>query len=200
MVTKTPPNWQTHGLFGGHPVLDFVNTVNDPGKSREIDGVPDWPTMLAWSKAAGVLSACEVRALGSVGVSPDEKRVLEELHRLRERLWRVLSRIASGRDVADNDLTALEKDASWAMDKVVLVPAGNGLAWCAEIEQLGLNTLRARLVVAALGLLTQGDLGRLRECGRCTGLFLDFGRGVGRKWCRMESCGNREKVARHRRG
>jgi len=55
------------------------------------------------------------------------------------------------------------------------------------------------LALALERLLRRPDLGRLRECGRCSWLFLDHGRGRGRSWCDMRTCGNRAKAARHRR-
>jgi predicted RNA-binding Zn ribbon-like protein len=39
---------------------------------------------------------------------------------------------------------------------------------------------------------------RLRSCPRCDWLFLDTSRGGKRRWCSMRTCGNREKVSRHR--
>lgn len=43
--------------------------------------------------------------------------------------------------------------------------------------------------------------GRLRQCagGRCPRIYLDTSRGGRRRWCSSEVCGNRERVARHRR-
>ncbi|WP_093800623.1 ABATE domain-containing protein [Streptomyces sp. Wb2n-11] len=42
---------------------------------------------------------------------------------------------------------------------------------------------------------------RLRACegGGCRRLYLDTSRGRRRRWCSSEVCGNRERVARHRR-
>ncbi|MEO3978161.1 CGNR zinc finger domain-containing protein [Streptomyces sp. CAU 1734] len=42
---------------------------------------------------------------------------------------------------------------------------------------------------------------RLRECQgeRCHRVYLDTSRGRRRRWCSSEVCGNRERVARHRR-
>ncbi|GAA2958492.1 CGNR zinc finger domain-containing protein [Streptomyces enissocaesilis] len=42
---------------------------------------------------------------------------------------------------------------------------------------------------------------RLRECegDNCRRLYLDTSRGRRRRWCSSEMCGNRERVARHRR-
>jgi predicted RNA-binding Zn ribbon-like protein len=43
--------------------------------------------------------------------------------------------------------------------------------------------------------------GRLRACEgeNCTVVYLDTSRGRRRRWCSSEVCGNRERVARHRR-
>jgi predicted RNA-binding Zn ribbon-like protein len=42
---------------------------------------------------------------------------------------------------------------------------------------------------------------RLRRCEgeRCSRVYLDTSRGRRRRWCSSERCGNRERVARHRR-
>jgi predicted RNA-binding Zn ribbon-like protein len=42
---------------------------------------------------------------------------------------------------------------------------------------------------------------RLRRCAGedCTLVYLDTSRGRRRQWCSSEVCGNRERVARHRR-
>ncbi|OKK19728.1 hypothetical protein AMK16_16885 [Streptomyces sp. CB00455] len=54
----------------------------------------------------------------------------------------------------------------------------------------------------AVELLTDpGDRALLRVCegDRCTRVYLDTSRGHRRRWCSSERCGNRERVARHRR-
>jgi predicted RNA-binding Zn ribbon-like protein len=42
--------------------------------------------------------------------------------------------------------------------------------------------------------------GRIKQCGGeyCAVLFLDSSRGGGRRWCSMQACGNRAKVASFR--
>jgi predicted RNA-binding Zn ribbon-like protein len=54
--------------------------------------------------------------------------------------------------------------------------------------------LQDHLVLSLHDLLRRDDLVRLRECRRCTHLFLDHGRGRGRRWCAMARCGNRAKT------
>jgi len=48
--------------------------------------------------------------------------------------------------------------------------------------------------LSLIDLMQRADLSRLRECKRCTHLFLDHGRGQGRRWCSMARCGNRAKA------
>ncbi|MER6216394.1 MULTISPECIES: CGNR zinc finger domain-containing protein [unclassified Streptomyces] len=70
---------------------------------------------------------------------------------------------------------------------------------CGGVECAGLLATVAR---DAVELLTDpGDLALLRTCGGdgCARLYLDTSRGHRRRWCSSEACGNRERVARHRR-
>jgi len=55
------------------------------------------------------------------------------------------------------------------------------------------------VVVSAIELLTSPDLGRVKMCpaARCAWLFLDDSRNGSRRWCSMETCGNRAKARLH---
>ncbi|RSS75634.1 ABATE domain-containing protein [Streptomyces sp. WAC06614] len=62
--------------------------------------------------------------------------------------------------------------------------------------------LLAAVARDAVELLTDpGDRALLRACEGegCTRVYLDTSRGHRRRWCSSELCGNRERVARHRR-
>ncbi|MFE3763797.1 CGNR zinc finger domain-containing protein [Streptomyces sp. NPDC059104] len=70
---------------------------------------------------------------------------------------------------------------------------------CGGVECAGLLASVAR---DAVELLTDpGDLALLRACegDGCARVYLDTSRGHRRRWCSSELCGNRERVARHRR-
>jgi predicted RNA-binding Zn ribbon-like protein len=52
----------------------------------------------------------------------------------------------------------------------------------------------------AANLLTSKDIKRMGECADdrgCGYLFFDTSRNHSRRWCSMESCGNRAKAQRH---
>jgi predicted RNA-binding Zn ribbon-like protein len=72
-------------------------------------------------------------------------------------------------------------------------------AFATEPDCAGLLSLIAR---DAVTLLTDPPArARLRECAGedCDLVYLDASRGHRRRWCSSEVCGNRERVARHRR-
>ncbi|MFD6416515.1 CGNR zinc finger domain-containing protein [Streptomyces sp. NPDC060194] len=64
------------------------------------------------------------------------------------------------------------------------------------------DALLAAVARDAVDLLTDPDArAGLRQCegGHCRRIYLDTSRGRRRRWCSSERCGNRERVARHRR-
>ncbi|MBT2380468.1 MULTISPECIES: ABATE domain-containing protein [unclassified Streptomyces] len=78
---------------------------------------------------------------------------------------------------------------------------GGTLLWTLSAEP-GCAGLLAVVARDAVDLLTDpAARAALRRCagGACHRLYLDTSRGGRRRWCSGEVCGNRERVARHRR-
>ncbi|MGO3151590.1 MAG: CGNR zinc finger domain-containing protein [Galactobacter sp.] len=169
--------------------LAFVNTADDADKSRTLDGVPDVGMMVAWARTIGLAKATEPQAalLG--------RTALEHLQRLREAGWGLLKNLIA-KQAADGDHESVVREAvSTAKYRGKLELSDGRYAWRANESGY---VLLDRIAFAADALLTAEDLASLKECERCTALFLDNGRGPGRRYCRPETCGNRAKVARFR--
>lgn len=190
-------SWQEFGLLGEDPALQFVNTVDDAGKTRLEDGLPDWSTLLAWGSAAGVLTEMEASALEQATDTPEAGSELRATHDLREATWRVLHAKAAGE--ADPDAEAeVAAAARWAFERSDLLSDAKCYEWRAAATAEDPALLRIRLSLIVERFLRSEELARLRECGRCAAVFLDHGRGRGRRWCRMATCGNRAKAERFR--
>jgi predicted RNA-binding Zn ribbon-like protein len=165
----------------GAPILAFVNSVTDDGKTRRQDSFADGEGLVAELAAAGLVPR------GTPAPGPGH---MAALIGLRETAYAVLSAMAAGRRPGREEALGLE-----ATIKAVVQDAGfafrpGGL----EIAAGPLGGLHDRLALALFDLMRRPDLDRLRECPRCTHLFLDHGRGQGRRWCSMARCGNRAKV------
>jgi predicted RNA-binding Zn ribbon-like protein len=164
----------------GHPALAFVNTVTDNGKSRQKNSFADGKALLDQLRLGG---------LDYVGDAPGAGQLYELLH-LREAAYSVLSAVAAGRQPRREDALVIEAAIKAAIADATLTPGTSG-----SLFRPGpLGGLHDTLVLSIMDLLQSGDLPRLRECQGCTHLFLDRGRGPGRRWCTMSRCGNRAKA------
>ncbi|MFI1738390.1 CGNR zinc finger domain-containing protein [Streptomyces sioyaensis] len=129
-------------------------------------------------------------------------RWLGRFRALRELLRRVVHDELRGR-AADADLTLLNSAAgAGAPPAVCAVRTADGALARTLPGPPDCAGLLAAVARDAIGLLTDAEARRqLRQCEgeSCTLVYLDTSRGRRRRWCSSEVCGNRERVARHRR-
>jgi predicted RNA-binding Zn ribbon-like protein len=191
-------------VVGGHPAIDFVNTVH----SWKVEPPPDYlhgfDDFLEWSRMSGLL---ERKAAARFKAAPagEKARAFREVLGLRQSLHDVFAAAA--------ERTALPQRALDGLSDVIR-RAGAWRALAAD-EKSGRPAVRGvwdfgdAPAIAALGpvawlaadLLENGRLERLKECPgeRCGWLFLDASRNRSRTWCSMQTCGNSAKVKRFRR-
>lgn len=192
-------NWPPEDLVGGALCLDFANTVGDHDKRRDASLLASYADLLTWAVAAHALTATDAATLRvAADARPDAAAAaFEQALAVRERLYRLFSAIAAGGSPDRDDLEAL--DAWWRR------AAGHlSLAWQdGRARQVwrdtdgNLDRPLGPVIRSAVELITSPTLARVKECGRCSWLFLDESRNGSRRWCRMEACGNRAKVQRH---
>ena len=46
-----------NSFIGGHPILDFINTVEDQDKNRFKSQIGDWQSLLSWIGASPFFNA-----------------------------------------------------------------------------------------------------------------------------------------------
>jgi predicted RNA-binding Zn ribbon-like protein len=175
----------------GHPALTFLNTVTDDGKTRAHD---------SFVSGADLLAALAEAGLATRGMRAPGTGQLAALIALREAAYAVLSAMAAGRRPGREEALTLETAIKSTLQDASFTFRTGGI----DIAPGPLGGLYDHVVLSLFDLLQRDDLDRLRECKRCTHLFLDHGRGQGRRWCSMARCGNRAKAetfrARHMAG
>lgn len=191
-------------LVGGHPSLDFVNTVG----GRDVSGGPladklkGYSDLLAWSVDAGLTNQGEAGAIRAVLLDePGESsaafgRAIE----LRETLWQVMSGWAGGILPDPAVLAQLNDFIRMARAHQILIPSRNGFSWSWDRHTPVLDRLSWELALSGGELLASPTAALLRRCGgeQCGWLFLDRSRNGTRRWCDMKDCGTRAKVRRFR--
>ncbi|WP_377271108.1 CGNR zinc finger domain-containing protein [Peterkaempfera sp. SMS 1(5)a] len=173
----------------GRTCLDLLATAPDP-----LDRLDSGARLGQWLVGAGLvppgdlpaaLDACWVERFGT----------------LRSLLGRLVQAALSGR-TDPGDLESLNGLclAPTPAPRLALGPQGGlvrrlaGPPCCAEL-------LSAVARDAAELLADPAAVARLRRCERegCDRVYMDTSRGRRRRWCSGAACGNRERVARHRR-
>lgn len=182
--------WTDLDFVGGHPCLDFLNTFADTGKTRERDKIPTWPAVRTWAKRARFLPPPDLRDFLR-NQTLDRPMDLLELHRWREAAYGAMLDVLANKTEPPT-LPILRERIRAAMDRGSFTLRDGRFAW-----RPGGTSHHRWTDAAALSLedlLRSDHLARVRQCGRCTWLFVDHGRGVGRRWCIMRTCGNRAKA------
>jgi len=182
--------WSDAELVGGHPALDFLNTVADKGKTRMEEKLVQWHDVHTWAAAAGLLAPADLARLRQ---QPEWEGAdeLAALHRFREDAYAAIVHVTSG--VGDrralDGLAAAIRDA---IGRSTFMSFDGRFVWRPDV-QTAWRWIDA-VALAFEHLMRSEDLGRVRQCGRCTWFFVDRGRGAGRRWCDMRTCGNRAKA------
>ena len=103
--------------------------------------------------------------------------------------------LAHGKTPDESYLTQLHQNwlKNESHSKLVQMDAGFALGW---EERGAMDVMLWPITRSVMGLLTSHELGRVKQCGRCDWLFLDKSRNGKRRWCSMDACGNRVKMAR----
>jgi len=192
---------ETIRLVGGHPAVDFVNTVDDRRNSQSPDALTDYVDAVRWAVRAGVLEpALESSLMRHAADTPGAaSEALARLLVAREALYEVFLAEAEARAPAGDALRAVAELAAQASSHRTLVYADSKFIWGWDHHEV--DSILHRVVFAAAQFLVAAS--ERRPLGQCQGpncgwLFLDTSRSGRRRWCSDESCGTTERVRRFR--
>ena len=182
-------------IIGGNLALDFVNTEDGDPPS---ECLRDYGDLIAWSVRADLLTAERGEHLASEAKRrlDDAEAVYRDALGLRGALYGVFRAVAEGGDAPERDLETVREYEREALSRGRLVRREERFAWTWDDER-DLAGMLWPVAHAATGLLTSGDLGRLKLCAGCYWVFLDASRNRSRRWCTMEVCGTDEKMRRY---
>ena len=189
-------------LVGGHPALDFINTVHDWTASQPRDYLGDFSDAIRFGEAAGLLTRADDLSLRRR--TPHIE--LTRLRELRALLKRIFQMRLSSQAPSNTDLGKLSANLAEAARATRLIVAtrthrARQVPVIREItaENAGDALLRLRIVEAAVALLVSDAMLRVKSCPTCGWLFLDVSKNRSRRWCSMDTCGAVAKARRYYR-
>ena len=188
-------DWRDGFLFvGNHLALDFLNTR--PIQNGEaIELLSDFGALLRWFQAAGLLSTREMANLQLQGELVTARRALEAMRPFREKLRKEVLAWEGGAHVHRSTVEELNQLMTAHPMLSKLEATGNVPFMGPCFEPLLPEDLFAPLAHSAAKLFAEADRNRVRKCGQCVLHFYDTSKKGTRRWCSMQLCGNRLKVA-----
>ncbi|MCP4202542.1 MAG: hypothetical protein GY769_11480 [bacterium] len=194
------PRENTFALSGGALCLDFANTWEDRSRA-ETEKLHGFVDLLAFADQVGILGRRQAGALEAMARDQPQRaeKALATAIDLREALYRIFEARVTGGSARSGDLERVNAAFADATARLRLETDGTGFAWGWHGLASSFEAPLAPIARSAAELLTGAELERVRECDgeRCTWLFLDSSRNRSRRWCSMETCGNRAKARRH---
>lgn len=198
---ESPGGWRFE-LSGGHPALDFVNTLDERRTDVPQERLRHFDDLVGFALQAGLMASRPAAALRRTAARQPAvaARCVRGARTLREHLFSLFCAAIGRAPLPAPALDALNAALVRAAVHRQLEPAPGGARWIVANGGTPHDALLSPLALAAAELLTSPAGTRVRRCGGrgCAWLFLDESRNGSRRWCDMTVCGNRAKAARHR--
>ena len=189
-------DWKDGFLFVGNElVLDFVNTrpVQD-GDPLEL--LKDFGAVLRWFQAADLLNSEQAASLEHQwGGTARAQKATETMKDLRERLREEILAWEQGGGIRRSTINELNGLMGVHPMLTRLTANGTVYSTMSWFEAREPEDLFAPLARSAATLFTGIDRKRVRKCDNCVLHFRDTSKKGTRRWCSMQLCGNRFKVA-----
>jgi predicted RNA-binding Zn ribbon-like protein len=177
-------------FVAGHPALDFLNTRMRVNHAL-VDIFEGDEDVLAWLKQAGF-------PLPAAGAKIEPLSLLRSARKLREHIRLLVERRKAGLradpSVLNNFLAASQSHPRLLWNKP------NSLKIDRVRRQDTSESILAPVAESATDLLANADFELVKRCEdeTCVLWFSDQTKSHHRRWCSMEICGNRHKVAAYR--
>ena len=158
--------------------------------------LPDFTAVLRWFHASGQLTSGQFDDLRHRwNTSTRARNLVSRMHELREKLRRGI--------MAWEQTGKLDRDL---MNEVNQIMAEHPMLMRLQRDQGGATielwfdasqpeALLAPLAHSMAALFSEAERKRVRKCGSCVLHFYDTSKKGTRRWCSMQLCGNRLKVA-----
>lgn len=190
-------------IVGGHPAVDFVNTVHSWYADPPPDFLQDFDDFIDWNRLSGLLGP---RSAAKFKSAPKTRkaRAYREALALRDNLHRILTAVADSSPLPGAALEHLNdvirRTTAWRRLAADEATGCTTLCCVWDFSDAPAVAALGPVAWAAVDLLEKGSLERVKVCpgDRCGWLFLDTSKNRSRTWCSMKTCGNTAKVKRYR--
>ena len=177
--------------------LAFINTLElDGTEGVPEDHIPTLDDAIGWFAGRSLAHEASLRAQAERGAGAFLARVASTRASFRE-VW---DATVEGRHADGPALDVINETLRHVPSPELRATAAGLVVGHRHDEADPLGDATAQLAQALVDAIAEGDRSRFRVCANdaCRWVFQDTSRGGRRRWCDMQSCGNRAKVRRYR--
>jgi predicted RNA-binding Zn ribbon-like protein len=200
VVSQEKNEWMDGFLFvANRRILDLLNTKPILANgSTEL--LPDVRALERWLIVSGTVTSAKAKAtLRSWRNSTEASAFLKQLIAFREKLREAILRIESGSSPTDAFLAKVNSLLLQHPLLALLNKRDGKVIRETSFELRRPTDLWAPIVGATADLLAEEGSSRIRKCESCVVHFFDVSKKGSRRWCSMNICGNKLKVAAYQR-
>jgi predicted RNA-binding Zn ribbon-like protein len=188
-------------LDGGAACLDFVNSGYDREKGVVAERIHSYEDLLTLAERLNLFDKAYLNTLNKEALQSKKnaEQALTFARNCRKILYDLFTAVALRRaDRLDPEVIAdLNQLFAEARRLDLLYINDNELQFSFQPASGDLLAPVWRLVLSSYELLREGNLQFIKQCQRCSWLFIDKTKSHRKKWCSMESCGNAQKTKRY---
>lgn len=199
-IGRTGKEWIDGFLFvANRPILDFLNTKPVLAQ-RPTELLPDFQALERWLISAGIVhSAKTKRLLRRWRETPEASAFHADLLAFRERLRDVVLGLERGSVAPDEFVREVNEGLQRHTPKTALRKQEGKIERVFVFDPEVPGDLWTPFLDGTAELLSEPDTPRLRRCEACVVHFFDTSKKGSRRWCSMNMCGNKLKVAAYQR-
>ena len=192
--------WIDGFLFvANRPILDFLNTRPVLGQ-KPAELLPDFHALQRWLIASGIVHSPKTkRLLGTWRHSPEAALFLKDLIAFRERLRESVLRMEAGSPPSDEFVQEVNSGLLEHPPILSLRKREGRIVREPLFDPKRPTDLWTPFLDGAADLLSEPENDRIRQCEACVVHFFDTSKKGSRRWCSMNICGNKLKVAAYQR-
>jgi len=185
-------------LDGGNLSLNFVNTIHDRYEEPRQDYLNNYTDLVGWAHYAGGINTVQRNNLLRYSQNqPDEtEKIFGEAIQLRETIYSYTLCLINEEKVSSEDAEFINQWLSKAFSNLELTQLKNAYLLDWKEEHFGLESVLWPIIKSFAELMTSDSRNRIKLCSSCGWMFVDGSKNNSRRWCSMETCGNRVKARR----
>lgn len=199
-ASQAAGDWVDGFLFlANRPALDFLNTrpVLPEGPAELL---PDARALERWLLASGIVHTTKARAtVRGWRNSAEAAAFLDALIAFRERLREAVLRLEAGSSLPEAFVNEVNALLQRHPVPALLHKREGKLVRESSFELHQPSDLWGPIADAVANLLAEPETSRVRKCESCVVHFYDTSKKGSRRWCSMNLCGNKIKVAAYQR-